>query len=167
MFFFLRTKVAASVWIMKNFDSSEWDERISWMMTTFQVGQVVGLLVIGLLGFVFPRITPLLRVKNIQLPLPTRIILRLSSIVHNDWAISLTVAGMVVIFFFLMRRTDRGRMILDHVTLRLPIVGPVIRDVYMARIVTYLSLFYRTGVELVFPVLLVLETPAGRTDLLC
>ena len=33
--------------------------------------------------------------------------------------------------------------------LKLPIVGPVIRDVYMARIVTYLSLFYRTGVELV------------------
>ena len=36
-------------------------------------------LVVGLLGFVFPRITPLLRVRDIQLPLPTRIILAMST----------------------------------------------------------------------------------------
>ena len=36
-----------------------------------------------------------------------------------------------------------------------PIVGPVIRDVFMARIVTYLSLFYRTGVELVLSLYIV------------
>jgi len=132
----------------------DWQENISSQLrqaTAYPIIVLgaVGMLVIGLLGFVFPRLTPLLRIRNIELPLPTRIILRVSSIVHNDWAISLTVVSLVVALVFFMRRTDRGRVFLDHVTLRLPIVGPVLRDVYMARIVTYLSLFYRTGVELV------------------
>jgi type IV pilus assembly protein PilC len=132
----------------------DWQENISSQLrqaTAYPmiVLGAVGMLVVGLLGFVFPRITPLLRIRNIQLPLPTRIILRVSFIVHNDWAISLTVIAALVVLFFAMRRSDRGRLILDHLTLRLPIVGSVIRDVYMARIVTYLALFYRTGVELV------------------
>ena len=45
----------------------------------------------GLLGFVFPRITPLLRVRDIQLPLPTRIILAMSTFVHNDWKTSIVI----------------------------------------------------------------------------
>jgi type IV pilus assembly protein PilC len=132
----------------------DWQENISSQLqqATAYPGIVltaVGLLVVGLLGFVFPRITPLLRVRDIQLPLPTRIILALSTFVHNDWKTSIVIIVTLAISYFVIRRSDRGRLFLDRMVLRLPIVGPVIRDVYMARIVTYLSLFYRTGVELV------------------
>ncbi|HEY6219641.1 MAG TPA: type II secretion system F family protein [Gemmatimonadaceae bacterium] len=132
----------------------DWQENISSQLkqATAYPGIVltaVGMLVIGLLGFVFPRITPLLRVKNIELPWPTRVILFVSSFVHNDWPIALSVVAVIVVFVFLVRRSERGRLVIDRLVLRLPVVGPVMRDVYMARIVTYLSLFYRTGVELV------------------
>jgi type IV pilus assembly protein PilC len=132
----------------------DWQENISSQLkqATAYPGIVltaVGLLVVGLLGFVFPRITPLLRVRDIQLPLPTRIILALSTFVHNDWKTSIVGIVTFGVSYFVIRRSDRGRLFLDRMVLRLPIVGPVIRDVYMARIVTYLSLFYRTGVELV------------------
>ena len=40
---------AASVSIMMRFDKSEWDQRISWMMASFQIGQVVGLVIISFL----------------------------------------------------------------------------------------------------------------------
>ena len=53
-------------------------------------------------------------------------------------------------------------MLLDRLVLRLPIVGPVIRDVFMARIVTYLSLFYRTGVELVLSLSIVERIVTNR-----
>jgi type IV pilus assembly protein PilC len=132
----------------------DWQENISSQLkqATAYPGIVltaVGLLVVGLLGFVFPRITPLLRVRNIELPWPTRVILAMSTFVHDDWKIAL---ALIIGFFTLMyfaRRSETGRLFLDRIVLKLPIVGPVIRDVYMARIVTYLSLFYRTGVELV------------------
>lgn len=132
----------------------DWQESISSQLkqATAYPGIVltaVALLVVGLLGFVFPRLTPLLRIRDIQLPLPTRIILALSTFVHNDWKTSIVIIVTLTISYFVIRRSDSGRLLLDRLVLKLPIVGPVIRDVYMARIVTYLSLFYRTGVELV------------------
>jgi predicted MFS family arabinose efflux permease len=46
---------AASVSIMRRFDKSEWDQRISWMMVSFQMGQVVGLLVVSYLIQLVPQ----------------------------------------------------------------------------------------------------------------
>jgi type II secretory pathway component PulF len=132
----------------------DWQENISAQMrqaTAYPaiVLSAVGLLVVGLLGFVFPRITPLLRINNIELPLPTRVILVVSNFVHDRWLVCLGVIVAAAAAVWLVRRSDSGRLLLDRLVLRLPIVGSVIRDVFMARIVTYLSLFYRTGVELV------------------
>jgi type IV pilus assembly protein PilC len=145
----------------------DWQENISSQLkqATAYPGIVltaVAMLVVGLLGFVFPRITPLLRVRNIELPLPTRIILALSTFVHNDWEIVLVALAMLVALTFLVRRSDSGRLFLDRIVLKLPVVGPVLRDVYMARIVTYLSLFYRTGVELVLSLSIVERIIANR-----
>jgi type IV pilus assembly protein PilC len=145
----------------------DWQESISSQLKqataypTIVLG-AVALLVIGLLGFVFPRLTPLLRVRNIELPLPTRIILAASSFVRNDWPIMLGLIIALVVAVVLLRRSDNGRLFLDRLVLRIPIVGPVIRDVYMARIVTYLSLFYRTGVELVLSLSIVERIIANR-----
>jgi type IV pilus assembly protein PilC len=132
----------------------DWQENISSQLkqATAYPGIVlgaVGLLVVGLLGFVFPRITPLLRVNNIELPLPTRIILAMSTFVREDWLVCVVAIVATVVGIFLLRRSDKGRLLIDRLVLRLPIVGSVIRDIYMARIVTYIALFYRTGVELV------------------
>jgi type II secretory pathway component PulF len=132
----------------------DWQENISAQLrqaTAYPaiVLSAVGLLVVGLLGFVFPRITPLLRINNIELPLPTRVILVVSNFVHDRWLVCLGVIVAAAAAVWLVRRSDSGRLLLDRLVLRLPIVGSVIRDVFMARIVTYLSLFYRTGVELV------------------
>lgn len=145
----------------------DWQENISSQLkqaTAYPaiVLTAVGLLVVGLLGFVFPRITPLLRVNNIELPLPTRIILSVSSFVHNEWLV--WVSGLAIVFaaIWLVRRSDGGRLFFDRLVLRIPIMGPVIRDVFMARIVTYLSLFYRTGVELVLSLTIVERIISNR-----
>jgi type II secretory pathway component PulF len=132
----------------------DWQENISSQMrqaTAYPaiVLTAVGILVVGLLGFVFPRITPLLRINNIELPLPTRVILVVSNFVHDQWLICLIALASAAFGLWLVRRSERGRLFLDRLVLRVPVVGPVVRDVFMARIVTYLSLFYRTGVELV------------------
>ena len=122
----------------------------------------VGLLVLGLIGFVFPRIIPVLQVQKIALPLPTRIILRASLIVRNDWLAVLIALNVITFAIYAIRRTPGGRLWTDGLVLRLPIVGNTIRDVNMARIVTYLSLFYSTGVELVLSLTLVERIIANR-----
>jgi type IV pilus assembly protein PilC len=115
----------------------------------------VTLLVIGLIGFVFPRIIPMLQSQKVQLPLPTRVILAVSTFVRQDWLIATLLFNGIILIGYLAYRTSRGRYIIDGLILRLPVVGSVVRDVNMARIVTYLGLFYRTGVELVFSLSLV------------
>src|SRR3954471_10849272 len=100
----------------------DWQENISSQLrqATAYPGIVltaVGLLVIGLLGFVFPRITPLLQVRNIQLPLPTRIILTLSTFVHDDWKIALALVVGLTAMVYVARRSERGRTFMDGVSL--------------------------------------------------
>jgi type IV pilus assembly protein PilC len=108
----------------------------------------VGLLVIGLIGFVFPRILPLLSGQG-DLPVPTRVILFVSTVVRTKWLTVLLGINAIVALGYFAYRTPRGRLLIDRWTLRLPIFGAVVKDVNMARVVTYLALFYRTGVDLV------------------
>lgn len=134
-------------------DYMDWQETITSQLrqaTMYPIVVVVAvtLLVIGLIGFVFPRILPLLRGQG-DLPLPTRIILFASTVVRTKWLVVLLAFNAIVLLAYFTYRTTRGRLFLDRLTLRLPIFGPVVKDVNMARVVTYLSLFYRTGVDLV------------------
>ena len=52
-------------------------------------------------------------------------------------------------------------MLMDSALLKIPFVGQFVLDVNIARVVTYLSLFYRTGVDLLQSLLLV-EQMAGN-----
>jgi type IV pilus assembly protein PilC len=145
----------------------DWQETISLQLrqaTMYPaiILSAVGLLVLGLIGFVFPRITPMLRMQNVELPLPTLVILSVSRFVREEWLATLGIIVGVVFGILLLRQTGRGRLFFDHLSLRLPVIGPVLRDVYMARIVTYLSLFYRTGVELVLSLSIVERITTNR-----
>lgn len=138
----------------------DWQETISSQLKQATMYPIivlgaVGLLVIGLIGFVFPRIIPMLQSQKIALPWPTRVILFTSNIVRHDWLGVVIVVNAIVLAGWFAYRTPRGRMFLDGLTLKIPAIGSVVRDVNMARVVTYLSLFYRTGVELVFSLSLV------------
>lgn len=137
----------------------DWQETIASQLrqATMYPIVVVGavtLLVIGLIGFVFPRILPLLKSQAI-LPWPTRVILFASTVVRTKWLVVLLTVNAILLLGYAVYRTERGRLFIDRLVLRLPIFGPVVRDVNMARVVTYLSLFYRTGVELVLSLTIV------------
>lgn len=131
----------------------DWQESISSQLrqaTMYPIIVVVAvtLLVIGLIGFVFPRILPLLAGQK-TLPLPTRVILAASTFVRTEWLVVLVTINLITLAVYFIYRTPWGRLFLDRAVLTMPIFGSVVRDVNMARVVTYLSLFYRTGVELV------------------
>ena len=147
-------------------DYMDWQETISSQLrqaTMYPIVVVVAvtLLVIGLIGFVFPRILPLLRGQG-DLPLPTRVILFASMLVRTKWLTVLLTFNAVVLAGYFVYRTPRGRLFLDRLALRLPIFGPVVKDVNMARVVTYLSLFYRTGVDLVLSLSIVERITTNR-----
>jgi type IV pilus assembly protein PilC len=115
----------------------------------------VALLVTGLIGFVFPRLIPILKLRQVDLPLPTRIIMFLSLLLRDHWFLLLVGIAAAVGVVVLFTRSERGRHLLDVAVLKIPVVGEFILEVNMARVVTYLSLFYRSGIDLLQALLLV------------
>jgi type IV pilus assembly protein PilC len=122
----------------------------------------ISLLVVGLVGFVFPRILPILRMRDVDLPLPTKIIMTTSVFMRGNAVLLLVAAVAVVALIVLVRRTERGRYLIDAFLLKVPIVGEFMLEVNMARVVTYLGLFYRSGVDLLQSLALVEKMITNR-----
>jgi type II secretory pathway component PulF len=148
-------------------DYLDWQREI-----TVQVRQallypiILVLVVIGLMStlvmFVYPRILPVVTGYGVELPLATRVVSGTADFLNAYWPLVLGGAGAVVGLVVLIRRSRRGRLALDTFALRLPIFGPLLRRINMARVVTYFSLFYRTGVELILSLTLVEEMLENR-----
>jgi type IV pilus assembly protein PilC len=138
----------------------DWQENIGAslrqaIMYPIVVVVAVTLLVAGLVGFVFPRILPILQVRNVEMPWPTLLIMAVTNFVNN-YAVWLFVAAVALsVGIAMLRRSERGRVLIDGAVLKIPGLGPLLLEVGMARVVTYLGLFYRTGVDLLQSLLLV------------
>lgn len=145
----------------------DWQESVSSQLRqalTYPIVIIVavGLLLVVVVGFVFPRLIPTLAGRGGPVPLPTRIIIFTSEFVRNFWWLTILGAGALAGTFAFIRRTTRGGLIIDRALLRLPGVGQLILQNSMARLVTYLGLFYKSGVELLYSLSLVEKMLGNR-----
>ncbi len=105
---------------------------------------------IGLLTFVLPKLLGIFKeFGDIQLPLPTRILIFLSDYVQENGLLvafaALAFAGALVAF----GNTVRGRAIFHYGIIRGPLIGPVARKVNLARFSRTFSSLLRTDVPVV------------------
>ena len=145
----------------------DWQETISGQvrqatMYPLIVLGAIGALILVLIGFVFPKIIPVLQQRSATLPLPTRIIMATSSFLRAEGILVLALIVGAFVVFKILRSRPRLGTIVDQMQLRLPIVGDLIRNVNMARLVTYLGLFYRSGIEIILALTLVERMIANR-----
>lgn len=122
----------------------------------------IGGLILVLIGFVFPKIIPVLQQRSAELPLPTRIIMSASTFLRAKGVFVLAVMVALFVLYKFLRARPRLGTIIDGIQLRMPIVGDLIRNVNMARMVTYLGLFYRSGIEIILALSLVERMIANR-----
>ena len=122
----------------------------------------IGALLLVLIGFVFPKIIPVLQQRTATLPLPTRMIMAASTFLRaKGLYLLIFLLALYMAYRFLRKREKLGTFI-DGIHLKLPIVGDLIRNVNMARLVTYMGLFYRSGVEIILALSLVERMLANR-----
>ena len=122
---------------------------------------ITGLLIV-LVGFVFPRLIPVLTSRGAELPMVTRGVIGVSEIIRSYW---LAVVATGVSSFFLvkiLRKNKDTAVRLDAMLLTVPVFGELILQVNMARLVTYLALFYRTGLDIVYSLKLVENLVGNR-----
>jgi type II secretion system protein F len=109
---------------------------------------VGGTAVIILITFVIPQFSKLFEEMGAALPLPTQIMLGLSSLIINYWpALILGIAGFIAAFTFYIR-TNSGRLKWDGMLLKLPLFGPLIQKIEVSRFSLTLATLLKSGVPI-------------------
>jgi type IV pilus assembly protein PilC len=109
---------------------------------------VIAAVVVGvILWKVIPTFANLFAGLGAQLPLPTRVVIFLSNnLVRFGPFLIVGLAGMTY-GFKAYYGTPKGRMVVDHVVLKLPILGPLMRKIAVARFCRTLSTLLASGVS--------------------
>ena len=118
---------------------------LSYPMIILSVGVVV---VIILITFVMPQLMGMFTAMNVELPLPTRILIGLSGFV-NDYMLYIIVAGASLgASLVWMTKRPAGRRILDRLRFSMPIIGPPALMSELGRFARTLSVMVGSGLKL-------------------
>ncbi|OHA48641.1 MAG: hypothetical protein A2991_03885 [Candidatus Terrybacteria bacterium RIFCSPLOWO2_01_FULL_58_14] len=98
---------------------------------------------------VLPQVGLLFAESNVELPLTTRIILGSATFARNTWWF--WASGLLIFFVFGGRllRTSEGKAWVDERVLRLPVVGPLIHALLIARFADNLGTLVTAGIPLI------------------
>jgi type IV pilus assembly protein PilC len=109
---------------------------------------IASLVVGALLKFVVPIFANMFASMSIDLPLPTKIVIGLSNFVKDWWWV--VIALMVIMFVGIktIRKDPKGRYVLDKFLLGLPVIGPVLRKIAVARFTRTLGTLITSGVPI-------------------
>ena len=107
---------------------------------------VVTVVVLG--AFVLPRFVVFFNSLHAKLPLATRLLLNASGFFSKWWYVLFAVVIAIVAGFISMRRSIKGRRILDKILLKLPVVGDLTQTAILERVCRVLSSMLRAGVDL-------------------
>src|SRR5256712_141837 len=101
-----------------------------------------------LLIFVIPTFQNMFASVNLELPLPTRLVIGLSNLLKNYWWAILGVAGVLVFGITRYYKTAPGRLQIDAMLLRMPVLGDVLRKSAVSRFTRTLGTLISSGVSI-------------------
>ena len=123
---------------------------------------VAGIAISVLLIFVIPVFQSMFAAVNLELPLPTKIVVALSEFLIGYWWALLagTAAGV-----FLLRRyyaTQDGKLVIDRLLLRVPVLGDVLRKSAVSRFTRTLGTLISSGVSILDGLEITAKTAGNR-----
>lgn len=101
-----------------------------------------------MLIFVIPRLTSLYTQSNIELPLPTKILIFISGAFTNYWWLMLVFLIAGIFGFRKWIATSRGRFQFDAFVLKVPVVGKVIQGTILTEFTRTFGLLTTSGIPL-------------------
>ncbi|HBV57954.1 MAG TPA: hypothetical protein DEB73_01670 [Candidatus Magasanikbacteria bacterium] len=99
--------------------------------------------------FVLPKLLDLFGEMNVELPLPTRILIAVSSFLINYgiWVILFLI--LLIIGFIYLKKKPQVRSALDSLLLKLPIFGKISRQLNLARFTMTLSSLSKSAIPII------------------
>lgn len=136
------------------FETIRWqDELMSQTKKLLAYPAFVAVVVLGavafLMSYLVPQMTSFLRNMGQELPLNTKILIAISNAFVNYWWI---LIGVPVIAFIslatIIKTNPTARYRFDMIKLNMPVTGPILHKIIMARFARYFALMYQTGIPI-------------------
>lgn len=112
---------------------------------------VIGFLFIT---FIIPKLTSLVKSLDVTLPWYTTAVIAITDFMAKYWWANIIIlVGMVSGFVYYIR-TDNGKREWDEVKLKLPLVGPIFKNLYIARFSDNLNVLLSGGLPIIRSIVL-------------
>ncbi len=118
--------------------------------------------VLVLLIFVIPTFQQMFASVNLDLPLPTRIVIGISDLLQGFWWL---IAGVAVAGGLILRRyyaTEGGRLVIDRTLLNFPVLGDLLRKSSVSRFTRTLGTLLASGVSILDGLEITARTAGNR-----
>lgn len=104
--------------------------------------------IIFVLVFIFPRFSDLFQSIRDQLPWPTLALMFASDMLRNYWWAIIGVLGLVAFLFTQWLRTPGGKLTVDRLKMRAPVVGEIYVQIYLSQTLGVLGMSLANGVPI-------------------
>ncbi|MTI70159.1 MAG: type II secretion system F family protein, partial [Firmicutes bacterium] len=104
--------------------------------------------VIFLLTAVLPTFVDMFTGSGVVLPLPTRILLTISSLLKNYWYLFIIILSGLFLLFRRYKKSEVGKKNIDKIKFKIPIYKTLIRDMMTTRFSRTLAIMITSGIPL-------------------
>ncbi len=102
-----------------------------------------------LLVFLVPQVVSLLKNMGLALPLQTRILIAVSEFATKYWYLILLLPVLAAAGLGAAIRTNpQAAYVFDQLKLRIPVIGPILQKIILARFANFFALMYQSGITI-------------------
>ncbi len=98
---------------------------------------------------IIPKITAMFSEMDVELPLPTKILIKTSELVINNGLLSIVFFVIFVITFTKTIQNPKGKYIFQGILLKIPIISPIIKKINLARFARNISSLLKTDIMII------------------
>ena len=125
---------------------------------------IIAIVVIAvIMVFVIPVFKEMFEGMGGMLPLPTQIVVSMSDFVKNNILYMVGCAGLIIFAIKKYYNTEKGRVVIDDLLLKLPVAGMLIRKVSVAKFTRTMSTMLASGVAILDALDIVAKTAGNKT----
>lgn len=139
-------------------------KRIKGAMVYPAITFLVAVIVVGvIMVFVIPVFEQMFADFGGQLPAPTQFVVNLSRMIRANILYLLGALAIAVFALRRVRKTEKGRAVIDRWVLTVPVFGPLLRRVAVAKFSRTLGTMLTSGVSILDALDIVAKTSGNRT----
>lgn len=107
-----------------------------------------GGVLIMLMTVVVPKVTKIFTDMKVTLPITTRILIWSSTFLQDWWFIVVPLFFVGAFVFYRWTGSEKGKPVWDRIVLKVPVFGPLVRQLAVARFTRTLATLLKSGVPL-------------------